>query len=430
MWVDPALAALPFRVGRAVGLGGAGEVFEAWTAEGRRVALKVAHRHDELTATLAEREVAIVRALPTGPFPTVLASGRLDDGRPWLALEWIDGGTLADRLTDARWSVPVVARLGATLARGLAAAHARGIVHRDLKPANVMFRSDGRAVIVDLGLARHHLDPGASATRCAGTPQSMAPEQVLGDDIGPATDLYALGVLLYRLYAGRDPFEGGALEMQLAHLGQPPAPLPADDAPGATALIALIGELLRKRPSERPASARAVATRLDALARPRWRRPAAFGAATIAAVAVAAMMTAAPPRAALARGGAVAIAPVPTAPVLALPPLPAPTPEQPWVVADAGDYTLRARWSKDATAGGALAIAVEVWDVDGRALPLASLAGALRDPAGRSIGVAGTALRAIELPVRRAGDYVLTVFAPDGELTIAVTIPVARGAES
>ena len=100
------------------------------------------------------------------------------------------------------------------------------------------------------------------------------------------------------------------------------------------------------------------------------------------------------------------------------------------MVADGGDYTLRASWSDGARAGGRLQVQVEVWNGAGRALPLAGLAGALRDPAGHTIGLAGAALRAIELPVRRAGDYVLTVFAPDGDITLAVTIPVGRSPES
>jgi hypothetical protein len=93
---------------------------------------------------------------------------------------------------------------------------------------------------------------------------------------------------------------------------------------------------------------------------------------------------------------------------------------------DAGDYTLRASWSGGARAGGTLRVTVELWDADGRPLGLGATAAALRDPHGRVTALAGAALGSLALPVRAAGDYVLTVFAPEGDLTMAVTIPVGQ----
>ncbi len=406
------LSALPYRLGACVGSGGGGEVFAAWDADDRRVALKVAFGADELTAARFAREIANAGLLPPRYFPRVHDHGRLADGRPWLAMEWLGGGTLGQRLDAAPWSVASTAELGAAVARALAAAHAVGIVHRDVKPDNVMFRVDESVVLVDLGLARADDDPASSATRCAGTPVAMAPEQVLGETITPATDLYALGALMYRLRSGRDPFTGSALEVQLAHLGQTPAPLPVSAEPGAAALAALIGELLRKRPGERPASAAIVAARLRALA-PR-RGLARLGRAAVALAALATLSLAPARDAALAPAAPTAIRPA------------VPRPNQPWVMTDAGDYTLRASWSAAARAGGTLQVTVELWDADGRPLGLGTTAAALRDPTGQVTALAGRALGSLELPLRQAGDYVLTVFAPEGELTMAVTIPVGR----
>lgn len=408
------LDALPYRRGACVGSGGGGEVFAAWDGDDRQVALKVAFGADDLTAARFAREIANAGLLPARYVPRVFAHGRLADGRPWLAMEWLGGGTLGQRLDAAPWSVAATAALGAAVARALAAAHAVGVVHRDVKPDNIMFRADGEVVLVDLGLARADDDPASSATRCAGTPVAMAPEQVLGEAITPATDLYALGVLLYRLRAGRDPFTGSALEIQLAHLGQVAAPLPASAEPGAAALAALIGELLRKRPGDRPASATAVAARLAALTPRRW--PGRLARLAVAIAALATLSIAPPAGAALAPPAVSTAAPAPAVP----------RPDQPWVMTDAGDYTLRASWSGATRAGGTLRVTVELWDADGRPLGLGATAGALRDPHGRVTALAGAALGSLALPVRAAGDYVLTVFAPEGDLTMAVTIPVGQ----
>jgi len=164
------LDALPYRRGACVGSGGGGEVFAAWDGDDRQVALKVAFGADDLTAARFAREIANAGLLPARYVPRVFDHGRLADGRPWLAMEWLGGGTLGQRLDAAPWSVAATAALGAAVARALAAAHAVGVVHRDVKPDNIMFRADGEVVLVDLGLARADDDPASSATRCAGTP--------------------------------------------------------------------------------------------------------------------------------------------------------------------------------------------------------------------------------------------------------------------
>ncbi len=410
------LARLGYRLGAAAGIGGGGQVFRAWAPDGRAVAVKVGHGDDDVAAARAAREAAIAARLPPSMFPTVHSAGRLDDGRPWLAMEWIAGDTLAARLGDRPWAALDVIAIGAAVARALAAAHGLGVIHRDVKPDNVMFRADGSVVLVDLGLARGPTDPATSATRCAGTPSFMAPEQVLGDTIGPATDLYGLGGILYRLLAGHDLFTGGVLEIQLAHLGQEPAPLPAAADARTAALHALVLRLLAKRAADRPASAAAVAAELAHLA-PRTRRLARIAraaGATLALVAIA--IVALPPMHALAW----------QAPALAAAPTPVPNGE-PWAMVSAGDYTLRASWSRDAHAGDRLAVTVQVWNDEDVIAP-SQLAATLRDPAGRTVALTGAALGAVTLSIR--GIYLLTVFAPDGDVTLAVPIAVAAAPSS
>ena len=134
-------------------------------------------------------------------------------GRPFFSMEFLEGGSLADKLDGRPWPQRSAAELVATLASAVHAAHQRGVIHRDLKPANVLLSADTTPKISDFGLAKR-LDrdsspepQSAEQTRC-GTPGYMAPEQVAGQakEIGPATDVYALGAILYELLTGRAPF--------------------------------------------------------------------------------------------------------------------------------------------------------------------------------------------------------------------------------
>src|SRR5207244_2740169 len=132
-------------------------------------------------------------------------------GCPYFSLEYIEGGSLAQRLRGAAQPARRAAQLVQTLARAMDYAHGHGVIHRDLKPANVLLTADGTPKISDFGLAKRQDVPGSPTLTgtILGTPSYMAPEQAAGrvHEVGPATDVYALGAILYELLTGRPPFQ-------------------------------------------------------------------------------------------------------------------------------------------------------------------------------------------------------------------------------
>ncbi|MBZ0233178.1 MAG: protein kinase, partial [Deltaproteobacteria bacterium] len=324
--------------------------------------------------------------------------------------------------------------VAAQLARALAAAHAAGIVHRDLKPANVMLRrASGRAVIVDFGIAKWAGEAATSASRCAGTPHYMAPEQALGEDVDEKADLYALGCVMVRMLTGRVPYDGTAVEVMLAHAAQP---VPRVEGVGAE-LAALVEQLMAKRPEERPASAAWVAARLEQLARPRpasssepeWtttvpvhatRR--GWLAGVLVAAAIVGVSGFAMSRPTL---GEVVEAEAPALPPLVLPEPTAPG-EPVAVVVDSG-HSMRATTIGEPIAGGAMKIKLEIWDEDDEPIDAGEVAATIRAPGGRTfaLGVPGTnGVFELAHPTADAGTHLLTVFAPSGETTFTVRVEV------
>jgi serine/threonine-protein kinase len=175
-------------------------------------------------------------------------------------MELLAGATLARHVAPAhRLPVPLVLDIGAQLAEALGHAHRQGVVHRDVKPANALFDpATRRAVLTDFGLSRASDTQSSRSGMFLGTPVYMAPELLGGEPPDASTDLYALGVLLYALLAGRPPFENpsmGALLRAVMH--EPPPSLAewrADWPPGvATRLDTLLAPLLAKQAEQRPA---------------------------------------------------------------------------------------------------------------------------------------------------------------------------------
>lgn len=202
-----------YAVEREIGRGAMGVVFEAvQLSVGRRVALKtISSGHESKHAERFRLEAEAVAQLQH-PNIVQLYDYGVADGRPYFSLELVTGSSLDQVLVRERPAPRVAAEWIETLARAIHVAHEQGIIHRDLKPANVLISEDGTLKISDFGLAKR-LDGDSSETRAGdivGTPHYMSPEQAAGkiQSIGPATDVYALGVMLYELLTGTRPFTG------------------------------------------------------------------------------------------------------------------------------------------------------------------------------------------------------------------------------
>jgi serine/threonine-protein kinase len=250
-----------WRIEAVRGAGGAGIVYRARAADGTLVALKV------LRAALADEPRASERAMREAELQgrvrhanvlPVLATGTLADHRPYLVTPWVEGESLAERLAGGPLPLAEALPILRGVAAGLDAAHAAGVVHRDLKAANVLLgpgEPPASVRLVDFGVARLvERVTGQTLTGTGaqpGTPEIMAPEQLTGDAVGPAADVYAFGVLAYQALTGRLPF--AADELGPLH-GQVPAP-PSTHAALAEAVDAVILRCLAPRAEERPGSA-------------------------------------------------------------------------------------------------------------------------------------------------------------------------------
>jgi tetratricopeptide (TPR) repeat protein len=250
-----------FRIARLIGRGGMGVVYQAVDLElGREVALKFLSAGRTGTARdeiRFRREAQSAAALDHPNIGTVYEIGE-EEGRRFIAMAFYDGETLAARLAGRpghNLTAGEAAAIAGQLASALAAAHAAGVVHRDLKPDNVMILRDGRVKLLDFGLARWAESPSVTERGMAvGTAAYMAPEQFRGEESGPAADLWALGVVLYEMLAGRRPFGGERKGMVHAILQEDPAPLP--EAPPA--LERIVARCLAKQPAERYGDAREI----------------------------------------------------------------------------------------------------------------------------------------------------------------------------
>jgi hypothetical protein len=258
-----------YEVMEELGRGGMGVVFKARQIDlDRVVALKMispdrfpdaadlARFRTEAEATAALRHPGIVAVHEVGEL----------DGRPFFSMDYIEGGSLAEKLTDGPLPGKIAARYLLAMARAIQHAHEHGILHRDLKPANVLLDEHDQVFVTDFGLARRMGCEGQTRTGAVlGTPSYMAPEQARGEkDLTPAADVYGLGAVLYELITGRPPFRAATpFETLRQVLETDPAPPRLLNAGIDRDLETICLKCLEKDPHRRYASARAVADDLE-----------------------------------------------------------------------------------------------------------------------------------------------------------------------
>ena len=260
-----------YEIGEELGRGGMGVVYKALQVKlGRPVALKMIlaqHAQGEERERFASEGEAVARF----QHPNIVQIYEVGEaeGRPYFSLEYVEGGSLEDKLGGKPMAWKPATELTSVLARAMHAAHARGIVHRDLKPANILLSKDGTPKVTDFGIAKR-LDAikQTQTGKILGTPCYMAPEQALGrsDQVGPATDIYALGAILYDALTGRPPFEAdNTLDTLMQAVVREPIPprVLQPKVPRDLDIICL--KCLEKKPEKRYPTAQELADDLDRL---------------------------------------------------------------------------------------------------------------------------------------------------------------------
>jgi serine/threonine protein kinase len=258
----------PYKITANLGVGGMGRVFRADGPGGEQVALKLVKvdlARDVIFRKRFAREARIAQQISHPNLVPVLDTGE-HNGIPYLTQRFIPGGSLADQI-EARGKLEIETAVGVCgqVAGALDSLHGSGLVHRDVKPANILIDEQGVSHITDFGLAKD--TQGSLLTRpgqAVGSLDYMAPEQIRGEQVGAATDVYALGCVMFECICGAPPFaDRQGMRVLWAHL-QDPAPDPRQRRADLSAeMSAALLEALVKDASERPPTASAYARRLE-----------------------------------------------------------------------------------------------------------------------------------------------------------------------
>jgi tRNA A-37 threonylcarbamoyl transferase component Bud32 len=231
MWFILARMAIPTKFGRyeiksELGRGGMATVYRAYDPLfDREVALKVLPRemlHDPQFRTRFDRELKIVAGLEHPAIVPVYDVGE-EDGQPYFVMRYMNGGSLSGEIEKGRFSLEDAARIIEKVAQGLAYAHKKGIVHRDLKPDNILFDNTGAPFISDFGVAKlTESTSSLTGSGVIGTPAYMSPEQAQGNDIDGRSDVYGLGVIVYQMLSGQQPYSADTpMGVVVKHITEP-----------------------------------------------------------------------------------------------------------------------------------------------------------------------------------------------------------------
>jgi serine/threonine-protein kinase len=245
-----------YRIDKAIASGGGGIVYQAHdTVLGRQVALKELLEDLASDAEQAERFKVEARALALLNHPCIMPVYDLleENGRFWLVMELLTGGSLGDLIEkdgiqDVNQSVDIIKGI----ASGLGFAHQHGFIHRDIKPANILFADDGTFRVTDFGIAKHQ-DARVKTSHglILGSPGYMSPEQAAGEDVDPRSDIYSLGITMYQMLTAELPFQGDTSAVMAQHITKT-APRPsAINRSISKALDGVILKMLAKRPEDR-----------------------------------------------------------------------------------------------------------------------------------------------------------------------------------
>ena len=255
-----------------IGSGGMADVYMAGDEVlGREVALKLLkdrYAEDEEFVERFKREAKSAAALNSPYIVPIFDRGETDDGTFYITMEYLPGGTLKERLMPTGTLRPQeAAEVALQVAKALETAHVRGVVHRDIKPRNILVSDSGHVKVADFGIARAvEATTISHAGDILGSAKYMSPEQAVGEQVGPASDLYSLGVVLYEMLTGRVPFEVETpADVPIRHAVAPPPHPRKLDSEVPEDLDAITMRLLATRPEDRFGSADEVIQELGRL---------------------------------------------------------------------------------------------------------------------------------------------------------------------